>query len=318
MEKDISLGTYARAALFAYADPTEALQIYKNFKKYGYLEGRQKIFERFVSKIASAPKFSQHLDTESIYYLVPMKNDELWILWPGTRASPEDGFSFNDFKTNLNFRMMPSAIFPGKEIELHNGFERRYLVSRRTLHKKIEQFFPDEKKIVSIGHSLGGALAGICATDLAMSFNLNCSTITLAAPKIGNQMFTDLFTSKTEKSTRIIINDDPVTALPCFPWFKHGQTNIVEINGPFWSMANHPIEVYVNACDIFDGFEISITADQKVRLMVEIFFKLMALYLFLFVARLLIPTFNQFLIYFILVLLESIDYRFINLRQVLF
>ena len=132
--------------------------------------------------------------------------------------------------------------------------------------------------------------------------------------------------------------------------FQHGQTKIIEINGPFWSMANHPIEVYVNACDIFgkqmsrcftdcriaeckaredlqfafwktiflDGSEITITIDQKVRLMVEVIFKVLALYLFLFAVRLLIPTFNQFLIYFILVLLESIDYRFINLRKVLF
>ena len=83
-------------------------------------------------------------------------------------------------------------------------------------------------------------------------------------------------------------------------------------------MANHPIEVYVNACDIEDGSEITITIDQKVRLMVEVIFKVLALYLFLFAVRLLIPTFNQFLIYFILVLLESIDFRFINLRKVLF
>ena len=67
-----------------------------------------------------------------------------------------------------------------------------------------------------------------------------------------------------------------------------------------------------------DGSEITITIDQKVRLMVEVIFKVLALYLFLFAVRLLIPTFNQFLIYFILVLLESIDYRFINLRKVLF
>ena len=61
-------------------------------------------------------------------------------------------------------------------------------------------------------------------------------------------------------------------------------------------MANHPIEVYVNACDIEDGSEITITIDQKVRLMVEVMFKVLALYLFLFAVRLLIPTFNQFLL----------------------
>lgn len=319
MEKNnILLGVYARAALFAYADPDEAYQIYSEFTKNGYLDGRRKVYERFVSEIVAAPKFSHHLESESIFYLVPMKNKELWILWPGTRASPEDGFSLNDLKTNLNFRMMRSAIFNDKSIELHNGFERRYLISRNILKKKIEKYFPNQRKIVSIGHSLGGALAGICAADLSVSLNLECSTVTLAAPKIGNQSFLDLFTNRTENSTRILINDDPVTALPCFPWYKHGQTKTVEINGPFWNMANHPIEVYVNACDIFDGTEISATAEQKVRLLVGVFFKLLMLYLFLFIARLLIPTFNQFLIYFILVVLESIDCRLINIRQVLF
>ena len=63
----------------------------------------------------------------------------------------------------------------GKDIELHTGFERRYLVSRTVLHKKIEKFFPNRKKIVSIGHSLGGALAGICAADLAINLKLNVS-----------------------------------------------------------------------------------------------------------------------------------------------
>ena len=50
----------------------------------------------------------------------------LWITdhcpWPNPlRASPEDGFSFNDFKTNLDFRMLPSAVFPGKNFKM--GFE---------------------------------------------------------------------------------------------------------------------------------------------------------------------------------------------------
>ena len=63
----------------------------KSEKKFGknhrkrHLNDRGKIFERFISEIESAPLFSQHLDTESLFYLVPMKNGELWILWPGTR-----------------------------------------------------------------------------------------------------------------------------------------------------------------------------------------------------------------------------------------
>ena len=70
---------------------------------------------------------------------------------------------------------MHKKIILGKDIELHTGFERRYLVSRAVLHKKIEKFFPNRKKIVSIGHSLGGALAGICAADLAINLKLNVS-----------------------------------------------------------------------------------------------------------------------------------------------
>ena len=50
--------------------------------------------------------------------------------------------------------------------------------------------------------------------------------------------------------------------------FQHGQTKIIEINGPFWSMANHPIEVYVNACDIFGkemgGVAVSLSAESVI------------------------------------------------------
>ena len=51
------------------------------------------------------------------YYLYPIRRDLYANLNPH-RASPEDGFSFNDFKTNLDFRMMPSAVFQGNEIIL--------------------------------------------------------------------------------------------------------------------------------------------------------------------------------------------------------
>ena len=71
--------------------------------------------------------------------------------WPNLnplRASPEDGFSFNDFKTNLDFRMLPSAVFPGKSLKkvtlnhhLFPLYGTRYVLSietRSLVHLKLE------------------------------------------------------------------------------------------------------------------------------------------------------------------------------------
>ena len=51
--------------------------------------------------------------------------------------------------------------------------------------------------------------------------------------------------------------------------FQHGQTKIIEINGPFWSMANHPIEVYVNACDIFGKKTGRCCSDRRIHRMMQ-------------------------------------------------
>ena len=51
--------------------------------------------------------------------------------------------------------------------------------------------------------------------------------------------------------------------------FQHGQTKIIEINGPFWSMANHPIEVYVNACDIFGKKTGRCCSDHRIHRMMQ-------------------------------------------------
>ena len=71
--------------------------------------------------------------------------------WPNLnplRASPEDGFSFNDFKTNLDFRMLPSAVFPGKSLKkvtsnhhLFPLYRTRYALSietRSLVHLKLD------------------------------------------------------------------------------------------------------------------------------------------------------------------------------------
>lgn len=115
--------------------------------------------------------------------------------------------SYRTVPMRVKYKLWIEQFFLGKDIELHTGFERRYLVSRTVLHKKIERFFPNRKKIVSIGHSLGGALAGICAADLAISLNLNvrwlCSTMTYQSMIIEYSVLDDITGSTENRESSI-------------------------------------------------------------------------------------------------------------------
>ena len=77
-----------------------------------------------------------------------------------------------------------------------------------------------------IGHSLGGALAMINAADLSQyaklkwNGNVTVSCCTFGAPAAGNRAFAEYFNDNVIDSTRVVVQDDPITYLPCFPWFS--------------------------------------------------------------------------------------------------
>ena len=78
---------------------------------------------------------------------------------------------------------------------------------------------PDYRVIVT-GHSLGGALAIIAATDLRKSFAgfSNIELYSFGAPRPGNGEAVKFMTKQSDKSYRITSNKDPIPRIPWTMW----------------------------------------------------------------------------------------------------
>jgi len=63
--------------------------------------------------------------------------------------------------------------------------------------------------------------ADLCIqNELIWNNNLNVACCTFGAPAAGNRAFASFFNYYVKNSTRVTIQDDLITYLPCFPWFS--------------------------------------------------------------------------------------------------
>jgi pimeloyl-ACP methyl ester carboxylesterase len=101
---------------------------------------------------------------------------------------------------------------------LHNGFKSAFDSIQQDLRNAIGA--EQRKKIPTfyVGHSLGGALAMIAATDgHTQGVNVQ-GVLTLGQPRIGNSMFASQFENILgEKYVRYVFGNDPIPHLPPAP-----------------------------------------------------------------------------------------------------
>lgn len=70
-------------------------------------------------------------------------------------------------------------------------------------------------KVVVTGHSLGGAIATLCAQYLS-DYIPNVVTYTFGSPRVGDYLFADLFNITISNSYRVVNKDDIVPHLPYY------------------------------------------------------------------------------------------------------
>ena len=119
-----------------------------------------------------------------------------------------------------------------KEPRMHSGFVNAY----NSLKKDIYEYFEQENikgnlssnsDIILTGHSLGGALATVCAYDIFSfkeKYKVNLSVITFGAPRVCNLASALILNEMYwDKSKRVVNCMDPITLTPltnsyhCFP-----------------------------------------------------------------------------------------------------
>jgi predicted lipase len=129
------------------------------------------------------------------------------------RGSEETGI--DDWITDLKF--IPAA-FPFGDpkqtaIAVHGGFIEAYQSIRDAMFKVAKD--SPLKPIICTGHSLGGALATLCAVDI--QYNLpdkRVTCYTYGSPKVGNSDFVKFYNRHVPQTYRIVNGVDLVPTLP--------------------------------------------------------------------------------------------------------
>jgi pimeloyl-ACP methyl ester carboxylesterase len=130
----------------------------------------------------------------------------------------------------------------------HSGFLQTYLTVQANVRQWVQSQFQSGTRptgIWVVGHSLGGALANLCALDLAAFLGATYPVpklMTFGCPYVGDQAFATLFNTAVPAATRFALTWDPVTmnpmygitlSLPPFPPYVHsGQP--VALTSPDW------------------------------------------------------------------------------------
>ncbi len=141
---------------------------------------------------------------------------------------------------------------PSKPVKMHSGFISAYLSVRNELHKHIRE--QSTKRYRVTGHSLGGALATLCAVDLQYNFGDRAiEAYTFGAPRVGNPAFVESYNRRVPDTWRVVNGWDAVAGLPA-PWqgYRHVETPIRLERDFTWkiitgSLEDHRIDHYINA-----------------------------------------------------------------------
>jgi hypothetical protein len=89
----------------------------------------------------------------------------------------------------------------------------------------------DKRRVVTTGHSLGGALSILCSVYLALELDeKNVECISFGSPRVGNNAFSALADSAAA-ITRVVVGYDPVPSLPSRIRWKHTGTRAWYLNG---------------------------------------------------------------------------------------
>lgn len=159
------------------------------------------------SKTAIKTEYVNNKKTD-IQYILRVYENRILIAFRGTD-------SCRDMLSNLQFFKKTVCHMPdSKKIRIHSGFYKAYTEAK--IFDKIVKVITDKTKRIEItGHSYGGALALICAADLAHRFpDIEYEVVVFGTPRTGNKAFAEFFDKYLPNTSRIENRGDIITKLP--------------------------------------------------------------------------------------------------------
>lgn len=161
-----------------------------------------------INKLASHTCYK----TDSYAYTW-VNNKSLYISFRGTEK-------LNDLVFNVDIRQYKH----NNDIAIHNGFWTKYKALKNSIKNTIDDITSKTtiENVTCTGHSMGGALASICACDLAQDYdNLDMNLYTFGSPRVGNIDFAHWCSASVSNHYRLANKGDIITYLPFSPQYNH-------------------------------------------------------------------------------------------------
>lgn len=186
-------------------------------------------------------------------------SDRIIVTFQGTKSFKNLMTDINAFHTKLN-RVLPtgSASLGSSELwdsnaKVHRGFADAYMgVSERVIESLRAQYHIMPRPIYFAGyvhislprtlpftntshsHSLGGALATLCALDCLINLNLDAQDVfvsTFGAPRVGNRSFQRIYDEHIPAHWRVVNAPDLIPSLPKVGYAHVGKKVLLTVTG---------------------------------------------------------------------------------------
>jgi predicted lipase len=137
---------------------------------------------------------------------------------------------------------------------MHRGFTTAYFSVRDQIHDYIKNH--SVSSVIATGHSLGGALATLCAVDIQYNFSDKVTALeayTYGSPKVGNDGFRDSYNRRVPNTYRFVHGMDIVPELP--RWWQGSYRHVEKeyrigqrfsLNFLSARFKDHAIDRYIN------------------------------------------------------------------------
>ncbi|NEP01714.1 MAG: lipase family protein [Symploca sp. SIO2E9] len=229
----------------------------------------QEVYQNFSTikfgGLVEEPVLIDEKGTDTQCAILP-DGEEITIVFRGSDSSFDWGTNFDTRAKRTEFDQQiirqeivakQDKLYPYKQQStsgslMHSGFVRAYFSVRDEIRKYISNH--ELSKITVTGHSLGGALATLCAVDIQYNFSYKASIeiYTFGAPRVGNNGFRKAFNRRVPNSYRFVNGMDIVPELPRW-WqgYRHVDTEF-RIGSRFSlkflsaKFKDHAIDKYIN------------------------------------------------------------------------
>ena len=142
-------------------------------------------------------------DTETFGFVARRSDTgDVYIVFRGTE-SPED------WLINVEVRQIPQQPNWGS---VEDGFADVYSQCTGTIRSALRGLTP--RQVLVTGHSLGGALATLCAVDIKSALDITPVLYTFASPRVGDPPFAQRFNAEFPTTWRVVNTEDLITNVP--------------------------------------------------------------------------------------------------------